>query len=72
MEHADGILSLLITRHGHETESAGLAGHFVLHDYHISDRTGLAEVILQIEFHRVERDISDVEFIGHELTILNC
>lgn len=72
MEHADGVLRLLITRHGYKTKTTGLATHFILHDYHISDRTGLTEVILQIEFHRVERDISDVEFIGHELTILNC
>lgn len=72
MEHADGVLGLLIARHGDKTESAGLTAHLVLHDNHIGDRTGLAEMILQIEFHRVERDISDVEFIGHELTILNC
>lgn len=72
MEHADGVLGLLIARHGNETKTTGLTAHLILHDDDIGDRTGLAEVILQIEFHRVERDISDVEFIGHELTILNC
>lgn len=72
MEHADGVLGLLIARHGDKTKTTGLAAHLVLHDDDIGDRTGLTEVILQIEFHRVERDISDVEFIGHELTILNC
>jgi hypothetical protein len=65
MEKADGLARLLIGRHGHESESAGFAGEFVLHEGCFSDAACLGEEVLQVHFGGVEGKIPDVEFVTH-------
>ena len=65
MKLGDGVRRVRIARHGDECEAAGFTGQFVLHEHDFGDRASLREVVLEIGFGRVERQVPDIEFITH-------
>jgi hypothetical protein len=65
MKLRDRGLRVSVAAHGDKGEPTRFAGEFVLHQQHFRDRTGLCEIILEIGFRRIEREISDVEFVSH-------
>ena len=65
MKHRDRLLGISIARHRDEREPTGFASEFVLHEHDFSNRARLSEVILEIGFRRVKRQIADIEFITH-------
>jgi hypothetical protein len=67
VKHFDGVLRFLGRRHGDKGEAARTARHAVLHERDFGDGARLREQFLQIDFERFEREIPDVEFVGHRL-----
>jgi hypothetical protein len=67
VELIDRVLCVCFTRHCDESEAAGFAGEFVLHEHHFADSARLSKQILKIRLSGVEREIPDVEFGAHWL-----
>jgi hypothetical protein len=63
----DGILCVVVARHGDEREAARFAGEFVLDEHHFADRAGRGEEILEVGLSGVEREVPHVEFRAHGL-----
>src|SRR5580765_5344288 len=71
VEHFDGLVRFLRTREFDEGKAAGFTGEFIEHEVHRSDHTGLGEILLQVIFHRLVREITDEEsgFIHNSLPL---
>jgi hypothetical protein len=65
MKLIHGALRLFIRGHGHEAEAARFAGHFILNEDGLADRSGGGEEIQKIVFGGVEGKIPDVKFVTH-------
>src|SRR5881394_136302 len=71
VEHFDGLVRFLRTREFDEGKAARFTGEFIEHEVHRSDHTGLGEILLQVIFHRLVREITDEEsgFIHNSLPL---
>jgi hypothetical protein len=67
IESLDGRVGAFLGGHGHESETAGLSGHSILHQVGLGDRTMWSEKIVQIVFGGVEGEIPDVQFRVHNV-----
>jgi len=56
----DRVLRVLLRSHRHKSETARLAGEFILHEGDFLHGTGLCEKFLQFIFRRVEGKIAYV------------
>jgi hypothetical protein len=57
IEHFDGFLGFLGGAHGDEGETAGLAGHAVLHEGGFRDGSGLLEEVFKFEFEGLKGEV---------------
>src|SRR5262249_17725789 len=66
IEGLDGSTGAFRCGHGHESEAARLAGHFVLHQVGRRDRTMRRKQILEIVLGSIEGEVSNVQFCIHD------